>query len=160
MVIDINTGRTSEKDDIKQNSLKAWILASRPKTLTGAMVPVLLGSAYAWKTFCDNGGEISFDNPAFVTSIIATILCFLFAMVMQMDANFVNDYFDCVRGNDNEGRLGPERACAMGWVSLPAMRWAMTITTAVACLIGLPLVLVGGWNMIFVGIACVVFCFL
>lgn len=160
MVIDINTGRKSTREDVKQNSLKAWVLAARPKTLSGAMVPVMLGSAYAWRTFFDNGGDVGFDNPSFVTSLVADILCFLFAMVMQIDANLVNDYFDCVRGNDDEGRLGPERACAMGWVTLPAMRWAMAITTALACLVGLPLAFVGGWNMIFVGIACVLFCFL
>lgn len=160
MVIDIKTGKTSGEQSVRQNSPKAWLLASRPKTLSGAMVPVMLGSAYAWRTFFDNGGEIGLDSPSFVTPLIANILCFLFAMVMQIDANFVNDYFDCVRGNDNETRLGPERACAMGWVTLPAMRWAMTITTTLACLIGLPLVLVGGWNMIFIGISCVVFCFL
>ncbi len=160
MVIDINTGRKSTREDVKQNSLKAWVLAARPKTLSGAMVPVMLGSAFAWRAFFDNGGDVGLDNPSFVTSLVADILCFLFAMVMQIDANFVNDYFDCVRGNDDEGRLGPERACAMGWVTLPAMRWAMAITTTLACLIGLPLAFVGGWNMIFVGIACVLFCFL
>lgn len=34
------------------------------------------------------------------------------------------------------------------------------VTTAIACLVGLPLVLYGGWMMLAVGAACVVFCFL
>ena len=33
---------------VKKNSLKAWFLASRPKTLTGAIAPVLIGGAIAW----------------------------------------------------------------------------------------------------------------
>ena len=31
--------------EIKRNSLQAWILAARPKTLTGAVTPVLIGTA-------------------------------------------------------------------------------------------------------------------
>ena len=33
---------------VKINSIKAWILAARPKTLTGAAVPVMIGTAFAW----------------------------------------------------------------------------------------------------------------
>ena len=47
MVIDIKTGKANNSDNICQNSFKAWILAARPKTLSGAMVPVMLGSAFA-----------------------------------------------------------------------------------------------------------------
>lgn len=159
MVIDIKTGKANNSDNIRQNSFKAWILAARPKTLSGAMVPVMLGSAFAWKTLLDTN-LIGMSNDELTTRILANVLCFLFAMIMQIDANFVNDYFDCVHGNDNETRLGPERACAMGWVSLKAMRWAMAVTTAIAGLVGLPLIFVGGWEMILVGAFCILFCFL
>ena len=40
------------------------------------------------------------------------------------------------------------------------MKKALAITTAIACLVGLPLIIYGGLEMIGVGIACVVFCFL
>ena len=33
---------------IATNSFHAWILAARPKTLTGAVIPVLTGSALAF----------------------------------------------------------------------------------------------------------------
>ena len=36
-----------KETDIKQDSLKAWLLAARPKTLTGAAVPVIIGLALA-----------------------------------------------------------------------------------------------------------------
>lgn len=161
MVINIKTGKASGAGVVRQNSLKAWVLAARPKTLAGAMVPVMLGSAFAWKTVYDtNQLERIGDEILFCIRIVVNVLCFLFAMVMQIDANFVNDYFDCVHGNDNETRLGPERACAMGWVSLKAMRWAMAITTILAALVGLPLIFVGGWEMILVGASCILFCFL
>ena len=34
-------------EEVKRNSLQAWILAARPKTLTGAVTPVLIGTALA-----------------------------------------------------------------------------------------------------------------
>ena len=34
-------------EEVKRNSLQAWILAARPKTLTGAITPVLIGTALA-----------------------------------------------------------------------------------------------------------------
>lgn len=136
--------------DIKTNSFEAWLLAARPRTLSGAAVPVMIGAAFAWKA----AGMQSFQ-------ILPAVLCFLFAFTMQIDANFINDYFDCIKGNDDtETRLGPKRACAEGWIALPAMRRGIMITTAVACLIGLPLICYGGFEMIAVGIICVIFCFL
>ena len=40
------------------------------------------------------------------------------------------------------------------------MKRAIALTTVVACIIGLPLILYGGLEMILVGVFCVVFCFL
>lgn len=137
-----------EKEHIEVNSFKAWVLAARPKTLTGAAAPVMIGTALA---LADSGFHIR---------LIPTILCFLFAFIMQIDANFVNDYFDFLKGTDDETRLGPKRACAQGWVTIDAMRLALGLTTMLACAIGLPLIFFGGWWMIAVGILCVLFCFL
>lgn len=133
---------------VKTNSIKAWLLAARPKTLTGAAVPVMIGAALAWK---DAQSDFQW---------IPALLCFLFAFVMQIDANFVNDYFDFKHGNDDETRLGPKRACAEGWITLSAMKRGLLFTTGLGCLIGLPLILYGGWEMVVVGILCVAFCFL
>lgn len=131
--------------DIQQNSLRAWLLAARPKTLTAAAVPVIIAVSMA------AGCGVRW---------LPAVLCLLFAWVMQIDSNLVNDYFDFVRGNDDETRLGPKRACAEGWVTLRAMRIAIAATTLAGCALGLPLVLWGGGQMVLVGAACVVFCFL
>lgn len=90
----------------------------------------------------------------------AAALCLLFAFVMQIAANFVNDYYDFKRGTDDEQRLGPKRACAQGWITEKAMRRGIVFTLVLACLIGLPLVCWGGWWLIGVGLLCVVFCVL
>lgn len=137
-----------EDNQIKQNSWQAWLLAARPKTLTGAAVPVMIGSAMA---VADAHGHVQW---------LPVLLCFLFAFIMQIDANFVNDYFDFLKGTDDEQRLGPKRACAQGWVTIRAMRRALLLTTLVGCLVGLPLIFYGGWMMLAVGVLCVVFCFL
>ena len=138
---------------MKTNSLKAWFLAARPKTLTGAAVPVMIGVSLAWVDAKQYGDD--------TFQWLAAVLCFLFAFVMQIDANFINDFFDFANGTDDiETRLGPRRACAQGWVTLDAMKRAIAITTCLACVIGLPLVWFGGLEMILIGMICVVFCFL
>ena len=79
---------------------------------------------------------------------------------MQIDANFINDYFDFKRGNDNETRLGPKRACAQGWIKPKSMFHAIILTTIIASAIGFPLIFFGGYQLILLGLACVAFCFL
>ena len=140
-------------ENITQDSLKAWLLAARPKTLSGAAVPVMIGVALAFVDAQEYGDD--------VFSWIAAALCLLFAFIMQIDANFVNDFFDYAKGNDDSAsRLGPLRACTQGWVKIDSMKQAIASTTVLACLVGLPLVYYGGLEMILVGLLCVVFCFL
>lgn len=141
------------EDNVKQDSLRAWLLAARPKTLSGAAVPVMIGVALAYVD--------SQEYVADVFSWTAALLCLLFAFIMQVDANFINDFFDYASGNDDAAtRLGPLRACTQGWVKIDSMKRAIASTTVVACLVGLPLVYYGGWEMLIVGALCVVFCFL
>lgn len=138
-----------DETNVRVNSLKAWILAARPKTLTGAAVPVMIGIACAVAMYGWCG-----------IRVVPAVLCMLFALIMQVDANFINDYFDFMKGTDDEQRLGPKRACAQGWITASAMRSGLFVTTLLACIVGLPLVYYGGWEMIMVGLACIVFCFL
>ncbi|MCD8297160.1 MAG: 1,4-dihydroxy-2-naphthoate octaprenyltransferase [Prevotella sp.] len=138
-----------EENNIKCNSPKAWVLAARPKTLAGAAVPVMIGLSLAFQDVGKNNFEV-----------IPALLCFFFAFLMQIDANFINDYFDFVRGNDDETRLGPKRACAQGWITTRLMRIGILITTLLACGVGLPLIIYGGVEMLLIGMFCVLFCFL
>ena len=113
------------QNEIKQDSLKAWLLAARPKTLTGAAVPVIIGLALAWV-----------DAQEYIADVFkwpAALLCLAFALLMQIDANFINDFFDYTRGNDDiDRRLGPLRACTQGWVKIDSMKRAIALTTCVA----------------------------
>lgn len=137
----------TDSHTVRRNSCKAWLLATRPKTLTGAAAPVLVALSRAWADM----GQLVW-MPA--------ILCLLFALLMQVDANLVNDYLDFRNGTDREDRLGPERACAQGWITPRAMQWGIAWVTLLSCLVGLPLILWGGWWMVAIGAACVAGCFL
>ena len=101
-------------EEVNRNSLRAWILAARPKTLTGAITPVMIGSALAYMD-----GHFQW---------LPALICCLFAGLMQIAANFINDLFDYLKGTDREDRLGPERACAQGWISPRAMRNGIIVT--------------------------------
>ena len=131
---------------IQPNSLQAWGLAIRPKTLTGAAIPVMIGCALA----------DMYDK----LQMLPAVLCFLFAFLMQIDANFINDLFDYLKGSDREDRLGPERACAQGWITVSAMKAGIAVVTVLAAITGLSLLFFSGWEMIPVGVACIVFAFL
>ncbi len=126
--------------------IRYWILAARPKTLTAALIPVVCASALAYA-----------DG---LFSALPALLCCLFAAFMQIAANFINDLYDFLRGTDRTDRLGPERACAQGWISPRAMGCGIAVTLAVACAIGCILLLYGHWILIVIGAACVVFAFL
>ena len=131
---------------VKQNSLRAWFLAARPKTLSAALVPVVVAAALAW-------AEGHF-RP------VPVVLCLVFAALMQVAANFINDLLDFQKGTDRADRLGPERACAQGWVTPAAMRRAIAVVLVLACAAGCGLLFYGGWWLVLVGAACVVFAFL
>ena len=141
------------KYKLQQNTPYAWLLAARPKTLTGAIIPVLIGASLAL-----SDGEFR---------IIPALLCLLFACGMQIAANFINDLFDYLKGTDREDRLGPERACAQGWITPGAMKWGIGITIILSCITGLGILYKswgllphGGWELILLGIFCVIFAFL
>ena len=133
-------------ENVKTNSIKAWGLAARPKTLAAAATPVLLGCSLA-----ASDGWLQF---------IPALLCFLFAFTMQIDANFINDFFDYLKGSDREDRLGPERACAQGWITLNAMKHGIASATILSCIWGVIILFFSGLEMIPVGLLCILFAFL
>jgi len=119
------------------DSFKVWIEASRPKTLSAAVAPVLVGTAAA----------SAFSVWRFLGALVV-------ALAVQIGVNYANDYFDGVSGVDTESRVGPRRAIASGLVSPARMRSAMLIAFGVAALAGLALAAVAGWWLVAVGASC------
>ena len=138
---------------VKVNSLNAWFLAIRPKTLTGAVIPVMMGTALAL-------------HDATV-SWLPALGCLLFACAMQVAANFINDLYDFLKGTDRADRLGPERACAQGWITPEAMKAGIGVTLLLAAAAGLSVLWCvwshlpyGGWELVILGAICMIFAFL
>lgn len=130
------------ENDVRKDSLYAWVLACRPKTLAAALAPVAVGCALAaW------AGHF---RP------VPALLCVLFAVLMQIASNFINDVSDFEQGNDREDRLGPRRACAQGWISAGKMKKGIIIDLVLALAAGLPLAFYGGWSMVGVALVCLV----
>jgi len=117
---------------------ESWILASRPKTLLAAFVPVIIGSAVA-------AHHNSFKPLAATIALICSIL-------IQVGTNFANDLYDFLSGKDTHERVGPTRALASGLISVNEMKAGVFITFAITFLLGLYLVYLGGWLILLIGI--------
>lgn len=116
--------------------------AARPRTLPAAVAPVLVGTALAWRAG-------AFDA-------LAASVCLVFALLIQIGANFANDYYDFKHGADTEERVGPRRAVATGGVKPAAMHRAMWLTFGAAFFLGLSLVAWGGWWLVVIGVLCII----
>lgn len=120
-----------------------WILAARPKTLWAAVAPVLLGVAFA----IDAG---AFHAPAAVCALLAAVL-------IQVGTNYSNDYHDFVKGADTAARKGPVRVTQAGLLEPEAVRRAAILAFVLAFLVGVYLIFRGGWPILAIGLASILF---
>jgi 1,4-dihydroxy-2-naphthoate octaprenyltransferase len=115
-----------------------WVQAARPRTLSAAVVPVLLGGAIA--------ADLGALNP---TVVICALLC---AVLLQIAANFANDYFDWRQGADTHERLGPVRVTQAGLASPHAVIKATAWTLVMAAGCGVYLIAQGGYPILIIGL--------
>ncbi len=120
----------------------AWIQAARPKTLTAAAAPVLVGAglAKAHGTF----------------TLFPVVAAFAGAVLIQIGTNLANDYYDFVRGADTTNRVGPVRVTQAGLIPPAQVWWAMVAVLAAAAAVGVYLVFVGGWPIVWIGLTSLV----
>lgn len=118
---------------------RAWLMAVRPKTLPAAVAPVLVGTAIALA-----------DGVFALSPALAALAA---ALLIQIGTNLANDYFDYVKGADLAGRKGPTRVAQSGLIALDHLRIGILVTFALAAVIGLYLVMVGGWPILALGVA-------
>lgn len=118
--------------------LRAWLLAIRIPTLPAAVVPVLVGTATA-------AALGSFRPLPFLAAFVA-------ALLIQIGTNLANDYFDYHKGADTVARLGPTRVTQSGLIAPETVRLGMIVTFGLAALLGLYLVVIGGWPILIIGL--------
>ena len=88
---------------------------------------------------------------------LPALLCLLFAVLAQIASNFGNEYYDYAKGVDKKGREGFRRGVTEGDISPEAMKRATFGTLVAAAVTGCTLLLFGGWWLLPVGIAIVLF---
>ena len=117
---------------------RVWLLAMRPKTLSAAAMPVIVGSALAW------------SHEKFAPLAMGAALAVAF--FIQIGTNFANDLFDFLKGTDDEERLGPLRVTSAGLVSPRQIGVACALAFGLAFVSGLYLVWLGGWWLLVLGL--------
>ena len=119
--------------------MNSWLLAARPKTLSAAVSPVLVGTALAY------GGAMPIHWIAFGCALFG-------AVFIQIGTNLVNDALDFKRGADTHERLGPMRVTQAGLLSPNAVLGGAYACFGIAALCGIPLIVRGGWPIVAIGI--------
>lgn len=121
-------------------------MAARPKTLWASISPIIIGIAMAYEA-----GKGDFLSAA--AALLAGIL-------LQVGANFANDYLDHVKGIDTAERLGPLRVTHAGLVTPSQMKWATALVLTLAFLLGVFLVYRAGWPVVVIGLSSILFAIL
>ncbi len=136
------TPRTAPKKGthFMQTILK-WYRLSRPWSYTAAIIPVTLGTIVA-------AYHGAFSLWLFALTLVGTVL-------LQAGTNFVNDYYDYVKGTDNHESLGTGGGIFQGGVPPHHTLIAGMICFVAGSLIGLYLVSVAGPMILWIGIVAV-----
>ena len=122
-------------------SLRTWLLAARPKTLTAAVVPVVVGTGLAL------GQGMAALWPA--------LAALAGAVLIQIGTNLTNDYYDFRKGADTHERVGPTRVTQSGLIAPQTVLAAGAACFALAVVVGAYLVARGGWPFVVIGLASV-----
>ncbi len=116
---------------------RLWLMAMRPRTLTIALAPVILGTTLAWV----EAGRV--DAVLFAVIMLAAVL-------IQAGTNLHNDAADAA--SDCHDRLGPPRVSAQGLLAARDVRRAAWAAFGLAALLGLWLVWKGGLPILLIGL--------
>lgn len=134
----------------------AWVQACRIRTLPLAAAGSVVAAGLA-------AAAGQFRLPVFV-------LMFLTSVMLQVIANFADDYGDLASGLDDETRVGPKRGMQRGVISVPEMKRVLVVLCVATFVVGVALILVafaggpqmsgGSWAAVAIfvvlGIACIV----
>jgi 1,4-dihydroxy-2-naphthoate octaprenyltransferase len=126
-------------DAIRPGSLRAWMIAMRPRSLLVAVSPVLVAIALAF----ERAGSIDMPTSSLVLGC---------AVLVQIITNLQNDVGYTVRGGERAGnRRGLPRATAQGWLTVGAVRIGIVVLSVLAAALGAALYVTRGWPVLAIG---------
>ena len=128
------------------SQLGSYFLASRPKTLSAALIPVWAGCMVVWRLT----GQWNFTLAVFT---LTSALC------LQIACNLFNDAIDHAKHADTKRRTGPKRMTASGNLSRRQVFIGATIFLLIACGMAIPLIDLRGWPIIAIGIPSLYFAY-
>jgi 1,4-dihydroxy-2-naphthoate polyprenyltransferase len=120
-------------------SLGVWVKTARPFTLTAAVSPVLVGTAVAAR-------DGTFHPLPFIVTLLACLL-------LQVGANFYNEYFDYRYGLDHPESLGASTVIFRNEMSAGQVLGGGIASFALAVVLGLSLIALVGPVIILFGLA-------
>jgi 1,4-dihydroxy-2-naphthoate octaprenyltransferase len=135
------------------STIKDFYLGARPKTLSAALSPILIGGALSFAIFEEK--NIDFNS----SSVSTLFACFIVSIFLQIGVNYANDYSDGKKGTDNN-RVGPMRLVSSGRASSSSVFIAMCVSFFIACLGGIYVSSQSSWWMLLVGALCVALAYL
>ena len=124
-------------------SIKYWMMAVRPKTLSASIAPVLFA------------GTICYEST--MKFWVLWLCCFVVAVSLQIAANLANDYCDGKSGLDDSRRLGPRRVSAEGLILPLLVKLACFAFIGLAASTGLFAAWLSSWLILIPGAFCLLF---
>ncbi|MDA1477734.1 1,4-dihydroxy-2-naphthoate polyprenyltransferase [Bacillus changyiensis] len=126
---------------IKQtNNWRVWWMLTRPHTLTAAFVPVTIGTVMALETE-------RIHIWLFIAMLLASVL-------IQIGTNLFNEYFDYVRGLDNENSVGIGGAIVRYGMKPKTVLYLAYGLFGVSVLLGVYICMSSSWWLALIGLIC------
>lgn len=130
-----------------KDKLNILFHAARPKTLPASIGPVIIGLSVARYN----------EHTVDMLVALLTLLC---ALLLQISSNFINDYYDGLKGIDSNERLGPTRVTSTGKIAPSFMKRAFLISLSLSFCFGLYLMYKGGIVITSIGLLSILFSYL
>jgi 1,4-dihydroxy-2-naphthoate polyprenyltransferase len=121
----------------RQQVFAEWFRLARPFSLTAAAVPVLFGTALAFK-------DGSFSAGPLFAMLFGSLL-------IQAATNMFNEFYDAQRGLDVAGTVGIAGSIVSGRVTARRVLVGALFCYTVALFLGIYLIVVGGWPILVLG---------
>ncbi|GGB36844.1 1,4-dihydroxy-2-naphthoate polyprenyltransferase [Virgibacillus dakarensis] len=142
-----STDKTNIKHVLNEKEgFQIWWRLLRPHTLTASFVPVFVGTMLAYI-------DGSINIPLFLAMLVAS-------MLIQSATNMFNEYYDFVRGLDNEQSVGIGGTIVRDGIPAKTVLNLAIAFFGIAMLLGIYICAVSSWWIAVIGLVCMLFGYL